>query len=340
MKNIFNFTSVSIFKRNNLIIVFFLIICFFSRLNPTIYLIDIISQFGFQILFAGILLFFIFLFFRKILLSLTCILICFLLLVDILLSCNHCNAFLKDKFQNHNKIRLMTFNTGLINNFKNIHEQILLERPEIIQLQELSPKVQSELKSLKSLFPYNTGLDKPLGPFSSIVLSKYPLKNTKVIGDYTVLTKVILPDTELNIIGLHLPTPLNRFFLNLYADFYFSTNNATRPTPLPRVNLDFILKQMNHIKNLVNKNNKNIILMGDLNMTITSKRFTNFLHDTNLYTYVSYKHPTFTWPTLVPYYLGIQIDHVLFSKNFKVIEKKTGNHVGSDHRPLIVDLAF
>ena len=171
MKNIFNFTSANIFKKNNLITLFFLTVCFVSRLNSKIYLIDIISQFGFQILIVGILLFFIFLFFRKILLSLTCILICFLLLADILLSCSHCNSFLEDKSQNHNKIRLMTFNTGLINNFKNIHEQILLERPEIIQLQELSPKVQSELKSLKSLFPYNTGLDKPLGYFSSIVLS-------------------------------------------------------------------------------------------------------------------------------------------------------------------------
>ena len=52
----------------------------------------------------------------------------------------------------------MIFNTGLINNFKNIHEQILLERPEIIQLQELSPKVQSELKSLKSLITNKTKL--------------------------------------------------------------------------------------------------------------------------------------------------------------------------------------
>ena len=138
MKNIFNFTSANIFKKNNIILLFFLIVCFFSRLNSKIYLIDIISQFGFQILIVGILLFFIFLFFRKILLSLTCIFICFFLLADILLSCNHCNAFLEDKSQNHNKIRLMTFNTGLINNFKNIHEQILLESPEIIQLQEVS----------------------------------------------------------------------------------------------------------------------------------------------------------------------------------------------------------
>ena len=340
MKNIFNFTSGNIFKKKNLILLFFLTVCFFSRLNSKIYLIDIISQIGFQILIVGIFLFFIFLFFRKILLSLTCILICFLLLADILLSCNHCNAFLEDKSQNHNKIRLMTFNTGLINNFKNIHEQILLESPEIIQLQEVSPKVQSELKSLKSIFPYNTGLDKPLGYFSSIVLSKYPLKNTKVVDHYTVITKVILGETELTIIGIHLSPPLNQLLLNLYVDLYSKYSNTTKPQSLPLVSLNIAIKQMEYLKTLVDNTNQNLILMGDLNMTTTSKRFTNFLKDTNLYTYASYKHPTFTWPAFVPSYLGIQIDHVLFSENFKMIRKKTTNHFGSDHRGLIVDLAF
>ena len=80
--------------------------------------------------------------------------------------------------------------------------------------------------------------------------------------------------------------------------------------------------------------------MGDLNMTPVSKRFTNFLKETNLYTYTSYKNPTFTWPTFLPGYLGIQVDHVLFSKNFKMIRKKTIDYFESDHRPLIVDLAF
>ena len=97
---------------------------------------------------------------------------------------------------------------------------------------------------------------------------------------------------------------------------------------------------MKYLKTLIDNNNRNLILMGDLNMTTTSKRFTNFLKETNLYTYISYKHPTFTWPTIMPSYFGIQIDHVLFSKNFKVIRKKTTKHFGSDHRPLIVDLAF
>ena len=104
--------------------------------------------------------------------------------------------------------------------------------------------------------------------------------------------------------------------------------------------MDFAIKQMKYLKTLIDNTNQNLILMGDLNMTTTSKRFTNFLKETNLYTYTSYKHPTFTWPTIMSSYFGIQIDHVLFSKNFKMIRKKTTKHFGSDHRPLIVDLAF
>ena len=71
-----------------------------------------------------------------------------------------------------------------------------------------------------------------------------------------------------------------------------------------------------------------------------SKRFTNFLRETNLYTYISYKYPTVTWPTYLPNFVGIQIDHVLFSKNFNVVNKMVAEHIGSDHRPLVVDLVF
>jgi endonuclease/exonuclease/phosphatase (EEP) superfamily protein YafD len=97
---------------------------------------------------------------------------------------------------------------------------------------------------------------------------------------------------------------------------------------------------MKYLKTIIKDINKNIILMGDLNMTSSSKRFTNFLRETNLYTYISYKYPTVTWPTYLPNFVGIQIDHVLFSKNFNVVNKMVAEHIGSDHRPLVVDLVF
>ena len=157
---------------------------------------------------------------------------------------------------------------------------------------------------------------------------------------HVVLTSLILDEAELTIIGIHLSAPLNQLLQKLYLDLNSNYSNATIPQPLPLVSLDFAIKQMEYLKTLIGNTNQNLILMGDLNMTTTSKRFTNFLKDVNLYTYVSYKHPTSTWPAFMPNYLGIQIDHVLFSKNFKMIGKKTTNHFGSDHRPLIVDLAF
>ena len=340
MTNILHFINKVIFKRGNLLLFFFLLACFFSRLNSQFYLIDIIGQLGFQIIIGGILLFFVLLILKRLLASLICISICILFTIDILLSCNQCNAFLDDKSQNYNKIRLMTFNTGFSNDFENIFELILFEKPGVIQFQEVSSQMQDKLKSLKLLFPYNTGLDKPLEDFSSIILSKYPLKNTKVVDNYTVLTKVLLDETELTIIGIHLSPPIDQLLLNLYVDFYFKYSNTTKPQSFPLVSLDLAIKQMEYLKTLVDNTNQNLILMGDLNMSTTSKRFTNFLKDTNLYTYASYKYPTFTWPAFISSYLGIQIDHVLFSENFKMIRKKTTNHFGSDHRALIVDLAF
>ena len=340
MKNILYFIDKIIFKKGNLLFFFFLVSSFFSRLNSKIYFIDIFGQLGFQIIIGGILLFLILIIQKRLWTSMICMIICALLTIDILSSCNQCNAFLEDKSQNYNKIRLMTFNTGLSNDFKNIRELILFENPDIIQFQEVTPQIHDKIKSLKSFFPYNTGLSKPTKQSSSIILSKYPLKNNKIVDYHTVLTKVILDETELTIIGIHLSPPLNRLLLNLYVDMYANYTNLTRPQTLPLVNLDIAIKQMEYLKTLVDNTNQNLILMGDLNMTATSKRFTNFLKDTNLYTFISYKNPTATWPTFLPKFFGIQLDHVLFSKNFKVTKKKTSDHFGSDHRPLIVDLAF
>ena len=75
-------------------------------------------------------------------------------------------------------------------------------------------------------------------------------------------------------------------------------------------------------------------------MTNISRRFVTFLEETNLYTYTTYINPTFTWPAYLPKYFGIQIDHVLFSENIKMLNKKAVGHLGSDHRALIVDLVF
>ena len=319
MKDNLAFIDRAIFKKGNVLFFFFLIACFFSRLDLQIFFIDIFSHLGFQILIGGILLFFILLFLKRFWASVICIFVCIVFAADILSSCNHCDAVLKDRSQIRNKLRLISFNISYensIENFENMREMILLEKPDIVQFQELSPQMQDKIKTLRSIFPYSAGLNKPKGPFDSLILSKHPLTNTKVGDNHVVIANLILNEAKISIVGIHLFT----------GESKKNFNNA--------------LQQISYLKTIVNNTNKNLILLGDLNMTSTSKRFAKFLKETNLYTYTSYKNITSTWPAFMPNFLGIQIDHILFSNNFKMVDKKTSNSFGSDHRPLIVELSY
>ena len=318
MKGISTFISRTVFKKGNILFFFFLIVCFFSRLNLQIFFIDIFSHLGFQILIGGILLFLILLFLKRFWASLFCVLVCIVFTDDILSSCDHCNAVLKDRSQIQNKLRLINFNISYNNpvkNFENIREVILSEKPDIVQFQEFSPQMQDKIKTLESIFPYSTELNKPKGPYDSLILSKHPLTNTKVENS-VVITNLILNDAEISIVGIHLFT------------------GGTKK------NFNNSLQQINYLKTIVSNTNKNLILLGDLNMTSTSKKFAKFLKETNLYTYTSYKNITSTWLAFVPNFLGIQIDHILFTNNFKMVDKKTSNGFGSVHRPLIVELSY
>jgi endonuclease/exonuclease/phosphatase (EEP) superfamily protein YafD len=319
MKDSLAFIDRTVFKKGNILFFFFLIICFFSRLDLQIFFIDIFSHLGFQILIGGMLLFFIFLFLKRFWASVICISVCIVFTADILSSCNHCNAVLKDRSQIQNKLRLISFNISYENpveNFENIRDMILSEKPDIVQFQEFSPQMQDKIKTLSSILPYSTELNKPKGPFDSLILSKYPLTNTKVDNNHAVITNLILNETKISIVGIHLLT------------------GGTKK------NFNNSLQQINHLKTIISNTNKNLILLGDLNMTSTSKRFSKFLKETNLYTYTSYKNITSTWPAFMPNFLGIQIDHILFSNNFKMVDKKISHSFGSVHRPLIVELSY
>ena len=315
----FTFIDKTVFKNGNLLFFFFIIACLLSRSNSDFFFIDILGQLGFQIVIGGVILFFILLFLKRFWASVICVFICVLFSADILLSCNHCKDSIIDELQIRNKIRLMTFNisyTNPVSNFENIKEMILSENPDVIQFQEISPKMLNEIKSLKSVFPYSTNLDKPLDIFDSVILSKHPLINSRTEDNKAVLTTLNLNETKINLVGIHLLPGGTQEHFNL------------------------ALGQVDYLKTLINNIKENVILIGDLNMTSTSRRFSKFLRETNLYTATSYTKPTSTWPAFLPNFLGIQLEHVLFSDNFKLINKKNANNFGSDHRPLIVDLNY
>ena len=322
---------------------FYFVCLIFSKLETQNFLIDIFNQLIFQIFLLGFLILIVLIFFKKIILSIFYFFCILYLGIDIFLTCENCDSLVKDNENLNNKIRVMTFNTSydtdydlpnwfvflenkLINNkrlnldkskeLKKLKQIIINEKPDIILFQETNLNFINSLKKLNLNYTYQVQPNKFVQNTESIILSKYPiLKNDNILHN-SILTKIIINKTEINFLTPHLHSGLNQERFNLAR------------------------KQIEILKLIKEDISDNIILMGDLNMTPVSYRFNRLLEDLKLHTYSSFYKQTFTWPAYLPYILGIQIDHVLYSKNFKMISKKTTNSPGSDHRPLIVDLAF
>lgn len=328
-----DFLDKTIFKTGNTLIYFFILSCIISRANLNYYFFDILSQLGFQIFIGGFFLIIILLFLKRFKAAIICFVINFIFLFDILYSCKNCNAVVGKDLKNKNNLKILIFNleySNSIENFEKIRKMIILENPDIIQLAETSGRLSGEVKKLKKQYPHTLNLDKRKDIFDTVIFSKYPLKNKKDLTDNIVAATVVKNNKQFNLISVHFVPIANKLH----------TEIANR--------------QMAAAIDYIKINKGDYILIGDLNMTMTSKRFTNFLNETNLYTYVSLIKPTSTWPAKMqlrfapeyvlienfPNVLGIQIDHVLYSSKFKLIDKKITNSYGSDHRGLIVNLTY
>lgn len=328
-----HFVDKTIFKTGNTLIFFFILSCIISRANLNFYFFDILSQLGFQIFIGGFFLIIILLFLKRYKAAIICLIINFIFFFDILYSCKNCNAVADKDLKNKNNLKILIFNleySNSIENFEKIRKMIILEDPDIIQLAETFGRLNGEVKKLKKQYPHTLNLDKQKDIFDTVVFSKYPFKNQKDLTDNIVTATVIKNSKQFNLISVHFVPIANK------------------------LHKEIANRQMAAAKDYIKINKGDYILIGDLNMTMTSKRFTNFLNETNLYTYISLVKPTSTWPAKMqlrfapeyvlienfPNVLGIQIDHVLYSSKFKLIDKKITNSYGSDHRGLIVNLTY
>jgi endonuclease/exonuclease/phosphatase (EEP) superfamily protein YafD len=82
-----------------------------------------------------------------------------------------------------------------------------------------------------------------------------------------------------------------------------------------------------------------VVLLGDLNLTPWSPRFRELLDDAGLRDASMQLPFEPTWRAPLPF-LGLAIDHVLTSPGLAVTCSRTGADVGSDHLPVIADVAM
>ena len=82
------------------------------------------------------------------------------------------------------------------------------------------------------------------------------------------------------------------------------------------------------------------VITGDFNNTPWSHHFKAFIATSGLRNSMQGRIPQFTWPTFNHPLARIPIDHCLHSDDVHITARRPGPNIGSDHLPLIIDLAF
>ncbi|HYE73599.1 MAG TPA: endonuclease/exonuclease/phosphatase family protein, partial [Blastocatellia bacterium] len=217
-------------------------------------------------------------------------------------------------------LRLMSANLLYRNwNHDALLELVKKENPDVLVVQEASEHWQEALKALDQIYPYTRFAQKSdresLMLFSRYALADLPIKNESE-ADFGHLRVVLnFNGKTVSLIGLHPTTPV--------GDKDFRARN----------------RQFTVVASMVRELSQPVVVIGDFNSTMWSPYFARFVEETKL---VSARKgfgilPTF--PTFFPL-LMIPIDHCLVSPDIKVLDCRKGSNIGSDHLPLIVDLAL
>ncbi len=216
------------------------------------------------------------------------------------------------------KIEILLINGDVQeNDYKNVFQYIYANPPDILAVKELNQEGLIGLSSVLNQYGYRYFVDREDG-FGLGVFSNLPLEDA-VIRSYGrsrvpgLVAQFSTGMESFTLVLIHLWPPVTR-------ELFHWRNEQ----------LDQIALHKDDFP-------KNLIMLGDFNMTSWTEYFPNFLQKMNLVDSRLGFGIQPTWPSAVAT-LGIPIDHCLVSQNFRVLERRIGPHLGSDHRPVFLKL--
>ncbi len=109
--------------------------------------------------------------------------------------------------------------------------------------------------------------------------------------------------------------------------------------PLPPLGQQKFESRNTQLKSIVRKRKeflKNLIVVGDFNISSYSKHFRQLLSDSDLRDSRNGFGMLPTWPSNMKM-LQTTIDHILVSKNIHVMRRSNGTNLGSDHFPIYME---
>jgi len=188
------------------------------------------------------------------------------------------------------------------------------EKVDVAAVLEVAP---AHVRALEAMTDYpHRRIVPDEGPFGIAVLSRHPLSEVKVIegaaGIPRIEAVVQLPRGRVRVTALHPMPPLR-------TEDHFARNRTLRA-----------------LADAAAASWEPAILAGDLNATPWSSAFAG-LAGRGLRR-ASGLAPT--WPAAAVGLMGIPIDHVLVTRQWRVIASRTGPNLGSDHLPVLATLAL
>jgi endonuclease/exonuclease/phosphatase (EEP) superfamily protein YafD len=217
------------------------------------------------------------------------------------------------------QLRVLLSNIYFSNrNYPKVISLVRQENPDIAVFVEVNSVWAEELSALKDLLPYAV-VDRDSGIFGTAIYSKFPLENVTFEefqgSRKTIVSSIKYQEKNVVIMATHPNYPIKK-------ETFIERN-----------------LHLSAMADYLEKINQPVILAGDFNVTMWSPFYQQFVEQTKLKNGRRGFGVQPTWPSFMPL-LGIPIDHCFVSENIQVIQSRIGPYVGSDHFPIITDLAI
>jgi endonuclease/exonuclease/phosphatase (EEP) superfamily protein YafD len=216
------------------------------------------------------------------------------------------------------RVRVLVANVFYRNSSaRRLVETIRREAPDLVLLVEYTTELAGQLGELRETYRYQ--LQYPRRDAYGIALfSRLELKSAQTVqlGPTAAIdARVRVGNSDVTLLGVHLRSPMSW------------TRAAERN------------RQLESLAERVSTARDSVIIAGDFNISPYSPYYTDWLRRTALTDVRRGRTPRPSWPTFLPI-VAIPIDHCFVSPDITVIGERGSSSFGSDHYPLIVELAL
>jgi endonuclease/exonuclease/phosphatase (EEP) superfamily protein YafD len=188
--------------------------------------------------------------------------------------------------------------------------------PDVLVIVEANERLMAALEPLQEPLPHV--FVETRGRFGVALLSRYPMAAQAVYftpHNPSIVAVIDTPYGPLRVVGTHPRSPA-------------SARRARRRNT-----------QLDAIATFVRGGSEPTVLLGDLNTTPWGHAFRALvveseLRDTSRGVGFQWSWPASFWPLAIP------IDHALVSEDVRVLDRRMGPSIGSDHLPLVLDIAL